>query len=107
MSAKAAHCFRDLGDHKRAAGLAIQSLDMAGGYLRGKMFNLCLLASAIVEQDPHEAVRIGTEALDMAGALESRRTHAYLRGLRARLTRYAGLPDVAAFRDRVMLERVN
>ncbi|MBF6424900.1 hypothetical protein IU440_09420 [Nocardia cyriacigeorgica] len=105
MSAKAAHCFRDLGDHKRAAGLATQSLDMAGGYLRGRMFNLCLLASAVVEQDPREAVRIGTEALNMASGLESRRTHAYLRDLRVRLTPYADLPDVAAFRDRVMLER--
>ncbi len=105
MSAKAAHCFRDLGEHKRAAGLAIQSLDMADGYLRGRMFNLCLLASTVVEQDPQEAVKIGFEALNMASGLESRRTRAYLRDLRARLVPFADLPDVAAFREKVMLEQ--
>lgn len=36
MSAITAHCFRDLGDHKRASELAFDSLNMSEGYLRGR-----------------------------------------------------------------------
>ncbi|WP_433733395.1 hypothetical protein ACQP0C_14265 [Nocardia sp. CA-129566] len=102
MSAKAAHCFRELGDYARAAQFAEQSLDMSDGYLRGRTFNLCLLASARAAEDPHEAVRIGTEALDLAAGLESLRTLAYLRDLRYRLAPYNDLPDVNHFRQQVL-----
>lgn len=102
MSAKAAHCFRDLGDNARTAHFAEQSLDMSDGYTRGRSFNLCLLASARAVEDPHEAVRVGSEALAIAAGLESQRTLTYLRELRHRLTPYAELPDVADFRHRVL-----
>ena len=102
MSAKTAHCFRDLGDHKRAADLALQSLDMSDGYDRGRTFNLCLLASSLADDDPHEAVRVGEQALELAHGVESKRTGAYLRDVRARLAKHDSLPDVAEFRQRVM-----
>ncbi|MET9211538.1 MULTISPECIES: hypothetical protein [unclassified Nocardia] len=102
MSAKTAQCFRELGDHKRAAGLARQSLDMSDGYERGKAFNLCLLASTLAQEDPHEAVRVGNEALELAGEVASKRTGAYLRDVRARLAPHDALPDVGDFRQRVM-----
>ncbi|MFC4373298.1 hypothetical protein ACFO5K_04215 [Nocardia halotolerans] len=102
MSAKSAQCFRDLGDHKRAAELALQSLNMSDGYQRGKTFNLCLLASSMAGDDPHEAVRVGEQALELAGGVESKRTGAYLRDVRARLSQHDTLPDVAEFRKRVM-----
>ncbi|WP_406268068.1 hypothetical protein OH799_23605 [Nocardia sp. NBC_00881] len=102
MSAKAAHCFRDLGDYARTARFAEQSLNMSDGYLRGRAFNLCLLASAHASSDPHEAVRVGTEALELARGLESRRAHAYLRELRHRLTPYVELSDVDHFRRQVL-----
>jgi len=101
LSAKTAHCFRDLGDQRRAAGFAERSLAMADGYTRGRMFNLCLLASARAEEDPREAVQIGNDALDMAAGLESRRSLAYLREIRHRLAPHAALPEVADFRERV------
>ncbi|WP_329408272.1 hypothetical protein OG563_38690 [Nocardia vinacea] len=102
LSAKTAHCFRDLGDLARAARYAEQSLDMSEGYLRGRAFNLCLLASAVADADPHEAVRIGNEALDLAGSLESRRSYSYLREVRFRLAPYDEIDDVANFRRRVL-----
>ncbi|MFG1790977.1 hypothetical protein [Nocardia sp. NPDC049149] len=101
LSAKTAHCFRDLGDYARAAQFAEQSLNMTDGYLRGRAFNLCLLASALADEDPHEAARIGTEALDIVGGLESHRTHAYLRDVRHRLAAHIDLPDVDHFRRQV------
>ncbi|WP_197696585.1 transcriptional regulator [Nocardia terpenica] len=102
MSAKVAHCFRDLGDDARTAHFAEQSLDMSDGYLRGRAFNLALLASARVEADPHEAVRVGRQALDIATGLASRRSYAYLRELRTRLSPYTQLPDVDDFRNQVL-----
>ncbi len=105
MAAKAAQCFRDLGDNSRAAVLARRSLDMSDGYQRGKVFNLCLLASSLVAADPQEAVRIGTTALELAGALESRRTYAYLRDVRARLAPYREIPAVEEFRLQVAIAK--
>ncbi|MFD4433452.1 hypothetical protein [Nocardia sp. NPDC058497] len=104
MSAKTAHCFRDLGDHKRAIQLAFDSLNMSDGYQRGRTFNLCLLASSLASEDPHEAVNVGEQALTLAGEVESKRTGAYLRDVRARLTPHDSIPAVAAFRERVMAQ---
>ncbi|MQY20071.1 hypothetical protein [Nocardia macrotermitis] len=101
MSAKVAHCFRELGDDARSARFAEQSLNMSDGYLRGRAFNLTLLASTRVTEDPQEAVRIGHQALDIAAGLSSRRSHAYLRDLRQRLAPHAGMPDVQDFRQQV------
>ncbi|WP_280448462.1 hypothetical protein [Nocardia brasiliensis] len=102
MSAKTAHCFRDLGDNTRAAQFAERSLNMSDGYLRGRAFNLCLLASALADADPHEAVRIGLQALTLAAGLESRRSLAYLREVRQRLAPYAEMSDVEDFRRQVL-----
>ncbi|MFI5719356.1 hypothetical protein [Nocardia sp. NPDC051750] len=105
MAAKTGQCFRDLGDNERAATLARQSLDMSDGYQRGKVFNLCLLASSLAPEDPHEAVRVGMHALELSSAVESRRTNAYLRDVRARLAPYSAIPTVAEFRERVAAAR--
>ena len=74
---------------------------MSDGYIRGRVFNLCLLASARAVDDPFEAVRIGDEALSLAETLSSRRSRSYLRDLRHRLSRHAKIPEVSDFRDRV------
>ncbi len=105
LSAKTAHCFRDTARTARTARtahFAERSLNMSDGYVRGRAFNLCLLASARADDDPHEAVRISTEALEIVSGLESQRTLAYLRDLRHRLARYATLPDVGRFRQQVL-----
>ncbi|MGQ4596735.1 hypothetical protein [Nocardia sp. R6R-6] len=99
MSAKVAHCFRELGDDTRTARFAEQSLDMSDGYLRGRAFNLTLLACARTSEDPLEAVRIGHQALDIAAGLSSRRSYAYLGDLRQRLSPYATMPEIEDFRQ--------
>jgi hypothetical protein len=101
VSAEAGQCFQELGDHDRAARLARVSLDMSDGYQRGRVFNLCLLASNLAVEDPREAVRVGSQALELSSVVESRRTHAYLRDVRARLASYEEIPEVATFRHRV------
>lgn len=103
LSAKIAHCFRDLGDDARTERYAEQSLHMADGYQRGKSFNLCLLAGSRVDADPLEAVRVGDQALDIAQGLTSRRSRSYLRNLRHRLEPHQELPEVREFRERVAL----
>jgi len=101
ISAKTAHCFRDLGDYARAAEFAEQSLDMLDGYRRGRVLNLCLLASVRVNEDPREAARIGFEALGLAAELKSRRSFSYLRQVRHQLRAYDGIGDVGEFRQQV------
>jgi hypothetical protein len=101
LAAKIAHCFRELRDDDRTSSFAQQSLRMSDGYLRGKAFNLCVLASAHVRNDPHEAVRLGDEAAAIIETLASRRTHSYLRDLAQRLYPQNQLPEVADFRQRV------
>ncbi|PSK99771.1 hypothetical protein CLV30_11774 [Haloactinopolyspora alba] len=101
LSAKIAHCFRDLGDDDRTATYAERSLDMADGYQRGRSFNLCLLAGAHAGDDPLEAVRVGERVADIVEGLGSRRSHSYLRAVRHRLAAHDQIPEVAEFRDRV------
>ncbi|GAB2553634.1 hypothetical protein [Nocardia heshunensis] len=102
LSAKTAHCFRELGDNARTAHFAEQSLTMSVGYQRGRAFNLSLLASALVPADPREAVRVGQGALSIATDLASRRSLSYLRDLRYRLRPFNDLTEVAEFRDQVL-----
>ncbi|MFE5284548.1 hypothetical protein ACFRAQ_06205 [Nocardia sp. NPDC056611] len=102
MSAKAARCFRELGDNIRTAQFAQRSLTMSVGYQRGRAFNLSLLASALAVTDPREAVRIGLGALDIAADLASRRSLSYLRDLRYRLRPFNDLTEVAEFRQQIL-----
>ncbi|MFB8004907.1 hypothetical protein [Nocardia sp. NPDC056000] len=102
LSAKIAHCFRELGDDRRTAQFAEQALKMSQGYKRGRAFNLALFASALVPTDPREAVTIGHEALTIATDLASRRSLSYLRDLRYRLGPYGSIGEVADFRQQVL-----
>ena len=45
LAARMAQCFRDLGEAGHAARYARRSLDMDGRYVRGRAFNLSLLAN--------------------------------------------------------------
>lgn len=100
LSAKIAHCFRALGSDAQTARYAEQSLRMADGYVRGKAFNLLLLASAHAPAEPDRAADVGGRALDLVEGLESRRAVSYLRDLRRRLRPHADVPEVAVFEER-------
>ncbi|MDH2427768.1 hypothetical protein [Sphaerisporangium sp. TRM90804] len=97
LAAKYAHCFRDLGDGPQAVRYARRSLDMDGRYVRGRMFNLSLLASAhALCGEVDEACQAGASALDLAAGLQSVRTRSYVADLRRRLEPLGGEPAVAA-----------
>lgn len=101
LAAKYAHCFRDLGDGAQAVRYARRSLDMDGRFVRGRMFNLSLLASAhALCGDVEEACQVGTSALDLAAGLQSVRTRSYVADLRKRLEPLSREPVVAALVQR-------
>ncbi|MEV6985083.1 hypothetical protein AB0M95_28015 [Sphaerisporangium sp. NPDC051017] len=101
LAAKYAHCFRDLGDGPQAVRYARRSLDMDGRYVRGRMFNLSLLASAHALCGEAEAAgQAGQAALDLAGGLQSARTRSYVADLRKRLRPLGEDAGVAALIER-------
>ncbi|GIH72159.1 hypothetical protein [Sphaerimonospora thailandensis] len=101
LAAKSAHCLRDLGDGARAVRHARRSLVMDGRYVRGKMFNFSLLASALIQQgELEEACDAATSALDLAEGIQSVRTRSYVADLRGRLKPYAAQPRVSALLER-------
>lgn len=102
MSAKFGHCFRELGQAKQAERFAARSLHMDGRYVRGRAFNLALLATAHAQQGEHErACAVGTEALTLAVELKSARATDYVRQLQSQLAPHAKAPTVRRFNAHV------
>ncbi|MBB5132710.1 tetratricopeptide (TPR) repeat protein [Thermocatellispora tengchongensis] len=101
LSAKFAHCFRDLGDGRQTVHHARRSLRMDDRYVRGRMFNLSLLAAGLVQSgEVEEACAVAGEALNLAGTLKSARTRTYMTDLRKRLSPHSGHPAVRALNER-------
>ncbi|MET9344338.1 hypothetical protein [Nonomuraea sp. NPDC003804] len=102
LAAKFAHCYRDLGEGARAVQYARRSLDMDGRYVRGRMFNLSLLSAGLLQcGELEEACTTATEALGLAGELQSVRTRSYALDLRRRLEPYRSEPSVVTLNERV------
>ncbi len=98
LAARMAQCFRDLGEASHAARYARRSLDMDGRYVRGRAFNLSLLATAYAIQDePEQASAIGRQALDLTVRLSSARSVRYVRDVARRLRPRADVPAVRDF----------
>lgn len=98
LAARMAQCFRDLGEASHAAHYAQRSLDMDGRYVRGKAFNLSLLATAFAAQDqPEQACSVGHQALDLTARLTSARSVRYVRDLARQLRSRADIPAVRDF----------
>ena len=98
LAARMAQCFRDLGEAGHAARYARRSLDMDGRYVRGRAFNLALLATAYAAQDePEQACSVGRQALDLTVRLTSARSVRYVRDLVRRLRPRADVPAVRDF----------
>jgi hypothetical protein len=98
LAARMAQCFRDLGEAGHAARYARRSLDMDGRYVRGRAFNLSLLATAYAVQDePEQASAVGRQALDLTVRLSSARSVRYVRDLVRSLRPRADLPTVRDF----------
>jgi hypothetical protein len=102
LSAKFAHCFRDLGDGPGAVRHARRSLEMDGRYVRGRMFNLSLLSAGLLASgELEEACSVAVEALELAKGLESARTRSYVADLRRRLDPHAAERPVVELNERV------
>jgi hypothetical protein len=98
LAARMAQCFRDLGEAGHAARFARRSLDMDGSYVRGRAFNLALLATAHASRDePEQACAVGRQALDLTVRLNSARSIRYVRDLVRRLRHRADFPAVRDF----------
>jgi hypothetical protein len=101
LSAKFAHCFRDLGEGDRAVKYARRSLDMDSRYVRGRMFNLSLLAAGLLQcGELEEACSVAAGAMALGGELQSARTRSYAADLRRRLEPYKNERVVRAFSER-------
>lgn len=101
VAAKFGHCFRELGDGSKAESFARRSLDMVDGYVRGRAFNVVLLANAHLQQAAiDEACAAADQALSLSSGLQSGRTVRYIRDFRRRLTRFGSEPAVADLQAR-------
>jgi transcriptional regulator with XRE-family HTH domain len=101
LSAKFGHCFRELGRPRQAKRFAIRSLQMDDRYIRGKMFNLALLATAHAQDgEIEDACRVGSQALSMAVELQSARAIGYINSLRRDLAAHQAAPAVGEFEAR-------
>jgi hypothetical protein len=98
LAARMAQCFRDLGEADHTARYARRSLDMDRRYVRGRAFNLSLLATAHAAQgEPEQACVAGWQALDLTVRLTSARSVRYVRDLVHRLRPRADVPAVRDF----------
>src|SRR5271165_2750554 len=86
LAARMAQCFRDLGEAGHAARYARRSLDMDGRYVRGRSFNLSLLATAAMVPPralwPGESACLATlgASTDSARGPETTGNHRYQSG---------------------------
>jgi hypothetical protein len=99
LAARIAHCFRALGQGHATEKYALQSLDMDDRYIRGKAFNVALLAAGYaVQGEVEQACETGREAVDRAVALDSTRAVTYIRNLLVDLSGYDDVEECRAFR---------
>ncbi|PTA42901.1 helix-turn-helix domain-containing protein [Micromonospora sp. RP3T] len=102
LSAKFGHCFHALGRNTHAERFAARSLRMDNRYVRGRAFNLALLANIHAQQGEVErACTTGAEALSLTTQLRSARAVRYLRELQTHLAPRRRLPTVRHFTGRV------
>ncbi|WP_030333690.1 helix-turn-helix domain-containing protein [Micromonospora parva] len=102
LSAKFGHCFHALGCNTHAERFAVRSLRMDNRYVRGRAFNLALLASVHAQQgEPDRACAVGAEALTLTTQLRSARAVRYLRDLQTQLAPHRRLPAVRHFTGRI------
>jgi transcriptional regulator with XRE-family HTH domain len=104
LAAKFGHCFTALDRGDLAARFAERSLAMDSRYVRGRQFNLALLATARVQAgEVEEAARVGVDAVAAAEGMESARAVDYIADLANRLAPHAGLPAVNDFAEQARM----
>ncbi|MFF5215942.1 helix-turn-helix domain-containing protein [Micromonospora sp. NPDC000442] len=102
LSAKFGHCFTALGQHRQAERFATRSLRMDERYVRGKAFNLALLATIQARHgEPDRASVIGGQALALTTQLKSARAVRYVRDLQTNLLPYRRRPTARHLINRI------
>jgi len=100
FAAEAAHCFRDLGDPRRAVQHAAKAIPSDGQYARSDFFVTMVHADALADQDElQEACSVALDALRIGEALTSARCVTYVREFRKRLGRFDDHPAVCDFTE--------
>jgi hypothetical protein len=100
FAAKIAHCFRALGHGEQTQKYALRSLDMNPRFVRGRAFNVALLAIGhALQGEVEQACVRGREAVDLTGNLDSVRATTYIRNLLNELAPHHGEGTVSAFRS--------
>lgn len=99
---EAAHCHRDLGDHRQAVAAAETCLAFQEqGSPRSRVFSRIVYAEALFGTGEAEhGAEVANEVVPHATALASLRTVAYVQRLRAKAEPYASVTTVANFLDR-------
>jgi len=96
LDARAGHSLLAAGDYPSAVKRARASLDMEDGYERGRMFNLALLTTALLDAgQPDEACVTGRETLNVAERISSARADEYLRRIAVKILPYRSEPGAA------------
>lgn len=99
FAAKIAHCFRALGQGPETEKYALRSLDMNPRFIRGRAFNMALLAIGYALQgELGEACARGKDAVGLAAALDSARAVTYIRHLLHQLAARQNEAQVREFR---------
>ena len=101
LAAELGHCFRDLGQPRRAVEHAARAVAGSDGqYPRSDFFVTMVLADAYADLgDPEQACDAALGALRLGQALTSARCVAYLREFRQRLDRFDRNRAVRDFRE--------
>ncbi|MEU3164030.1 hypothetical protein [Streptosporangium sp. NPDC006930] len=98
LEAEAAHCFRDLGDARRAEHLADDSVRANADRRRRQAISQSVLATAHLQQRRlDEAIDAATTALSLLGTVHSERSVQALRDFRHRLEPHRAEPLVRRF----------
>ncbi|WP_405150718.1 hypothetical protein OG589_18545 [Sphaerisporangium sp. NBC_01403] len=98
LDAEAAHCFRDLGDARRAEHLADDSVRANADRRRRQAISQSVLATAHLQQRRlEEAIDAATTALNLLGTVKSERSVQALRDFRMRLEPHGAEPLVRRF----------
>jgi tetratricopeptide (TPR) repeat protein len=99
LAARIAHTFRALGQGRTTIKYAEQSLEMDERYIRGKAFNVALLAAGYaVQGEVEQACATGRDAVDRVVTLHSARAVTYIRNLLANLSDYDDVAECREFR---------
>jgi hypothetical protein len=100
LAAEAAHCFRDLGDSRRAAEQAALAVPSDGSFARSDFFVTMVRAHALADLgDAEQACAVGLDALRIGQAVTSVRCVSYAREFRDRLDALGDSPAVRDFSE--------